>query len=315
MKRAQLELFEDPRAARLRERFRALEAVARALPPWLRFGTSSWYATGWTGLVWPAPRTESELAREGLREYVRHPLLRTVGVDRSYYRPLGEPELRAFTSQLPQGFPCCLKVSRGTASLALEGGSRNHDYLRPEPYAREVLGPLSTHFASHAAVQLLELPRAPEALRPSPSDFYRDLETFLAALPSGPRHAVELRDPPLLTAEYGRLLARFGVAHVYNHWSGMPSLAQQAAALDPASQPFLVLRLLLPQGAAYELRRSSLEPFDQLRAPDPAMRAEALAVLRSCANRGADAFVLVGNKAEGCAPLTIEALASEYLAR
>ena len=41
------------------------------------------------------------LGREGLRHYARHPLLRTVGIDRSYYAPIPLDDLRAYADQLP----------------------------------------------------------------------------------------------------------------------------------------------------------------------------------------------------------------------
>ena len=55
-------------------------SLAARLPQGLHFGTSSWSFPGWAGIVYSARRTESELAREGLREYATHPLLTTVGI-------------------------------------------------------------------------------------------------------------------------------------------------------------------------------------------------------------------------------------------
>ena len=62
-------------------RFDRLREIATRVPPTLRMGTSSWSFPGWRGIVYPGERTSTWLAREGLRYYARHPLLRTVGID------------------------------------------------------------------------------------------------------------------------------------------------------------------------------------------------------------------------------------------
>src|SRR5258706_12832907 len=65
-----------------------VQPLAAKLPLKLRMGTSSWSFPGWHGLVYAQRSTEKELAREGLREYARHPLFRTVGIDRGHYAPI-----------------------------------------------------------------------------------------------------------------------------------------------------------------------------------------------------------------------------------
>ena len=82
-----------------------LEALAARLPSFVRLGTSSWTFPGWAGLVYQRRyRNQSVFARESLAEYATHPLFRTVGIDRSFYGPLREEELRRYASQLPPGF-------------------------------------------------------------------------------------------------------------------------------------------------------------------------------------------------------------------
>ena len=41
------------------------------------------------------------LVAGGLAAYARHPLFRTVGIDRSYYAPLGTRELAEYAAALP----------------------------------------------------------------------------------------------------------------------------------------------------------------------------------------------------------------------
>ena len=78
--------------------------LAARVPPGVRFGTSSWSFPGWKGLVYSGARTQTALAREGLTEYGRHPLLTTVGVDRSYYAPMPAADLASWATQLPASF-------------------------------------------------------------------------------------------------------------------------------------------------------------------------------------------------------------------
>src|SRR6266404_6727199 len=112
-------------------------AIARRLPKKIFFGTSSWSYPEWEGLVYSRRRTPSQVAREGLSEYARHPLLTTVGIDRSFYAPIPRADLERYAGQLPAGFPCCLKAPQAVTSAALdlsgEQASRraNPEYLHP----------------------------------------------------------------------------------------------------------------------------------------------------------------------------------------
>jgi uncharacterized protein YecE (DUF72 family) len=136
--------------------------------------------------------------------------------------------------------------------------------------------------------------------------FAEQLDAFFAALPRDLPYAVELRERTHFTPGYRRVLERHGVAHVYNYWTAMPSIAEQMRAIPPRIAPHVVARLLLAPGTRYEEQRQRFAPFDRLQAPDLGMRAEVVALLRSV---DLPIYVLVNNKAEGCAPLTIRALA------
>jgi hypothetical protein len=102
-------------------RFEQLQQVAAALPPTLRMGTSSWSFPGWRGIVYPGSSSTSQLAREGLRDYAKHPLLRTVGIDRTYYAPVTNEEWDRYASQLPDDFVCCIKAPATITSYTVPG--------------------------------------------------------------------------------------------------------------------------------------------------------------------------------------------------
>jgi len=93
-------LFEDPAGpgpahVRPAEPDDALVRLGRHLPPSVFLGTSSWSFPGWQGIVYGDAYGESALAREGLAAYSQHPVLRAVGIDRSFYQPLPRPSSRA----------------------------------------------------------------------------------------------------------------------------------------------------------------------------------------------------------------------------
>src|SRR5680860_572641 len=67
-----------------------IRRLADALPPGLRLGRSSWSFPGWAGIVYDRAVSERTLAKAGLSAYARHPLLRSFGIDRTYYRPVSE---------------------------------------------------------------------------------------------------------------------------------------------------------------------------------------------------------------------------------
>jgi uncharacterized protein YecE (DUF72 family) len=323
---AQLELFEGGARAGNRAKRQDTEllerverehaesrAIAARLPAGVFFGTSSWSFPEWAGVVYSRRGSPAELAREGLREYARHPLLTTVGIDRSFYAPIPKADLERYGSQLPAGFPCVTKapaaVVEPTSRSRSGGRERNPDFLSATRLIDELVAPFSESFREHTGPFLLQFPPAPPEHRLAPPEFAEKLEQFLGALPRDFSYAVELRDPTLLTDDYRRALAAHGAAHVYNFATAMPMPADQERVVPLEQAPFVLVRLLLPPGSTYEGRREELRPFDRVSSPQPEMRRQVLDLLRRGVERHLPISVLVNNKAEGCSPLTIRALA------
>jgi uncharacterized protein YecE (DUF72 family) len=298
----------------------AARPTAAALPAEVRFGTSSWSFPGWQGLVYSSSRTQAALARDGLREYAAHPLLRTVGVDRSYYAPIPVDDLRRYADQLPAGFQCCFKAPATVASAVAPHArgvapAPNPDFLSAERLSSELLEPVAAAFRDHAGPFVIECAPLPRGFSVGAREFAERLDAMLAALPGEFKYAVELRTPAWLTPEYARVLARRGAAHVYNYWSAMPMPAHQAPAVPVEAMPFVVVRLLLRPGTWYEDQRERFKPFDRIVAPDEPMRREVADLVSRAVGRAIPAFVLVNNKAEGSAPLTVAALAALVVQR
>src|SRR5262245_5048315 len=106
----QLDLFQPPAAEPKAQVVGAaavspeLVAVAQRLPQNIYLGTSSWAFPGWYGLVYDRTASESQLARHGLAAYAQHPLLRAVGIDRTYYAPLPAADFAAYAAVVPDDF-------------------------------------------------------------------------------------------------------------------------------------------------------------------------------------------------------------------
>lgn len=99
----------------------------------------------------------------------------------------------------------------------------------------------------------------------SSEEFCSRLDTFFSQLPRDFRYAVEIRNASLLGPDYRKLLEHHGVAHVYNHWSYMPSLREQHQRMEERfTAPFTVLRLLTPLKMTYEAAKKRAEPSRRL---------------------------------------------------
>ena len=292
-------------------------ALAARLPPSLYLGTSSWTFPGWAGIVYAGRPSKDKLVERGLEAYAKHPLLRTVGVDRSYYAPMTVDDWRGYARQVPAGFRALSKAwSEVTTAvfpdhprLGERAGRVNPRFLDPELALEMIARPYLDGMAGHAGPLVFELPPIPERMLPPEADFLRLLEGLLARMPRDLPVAVELRTRRLLTPRYLDLLRRHGASHVLNLWTAMPTPGEQAAmGADDGDAP-LVLRLMLPPGTSYEQLKAAYDPFDRLVAPQPRMRAEVVELVGRAARRGRPAFVIANNKAEGSAPLTLFAIA------
>lgn len=291
--------------------FSEARTLAMRLPRALRFGTSSWTFPGWAGIVYPDGTSERVLRERGLELYVRHPLLSTVGIDRSYYAPLDGKTLDRYAEQLPAGFPTVQKVSAEVTTYAdPRSGELNPKFLQPDWCIERVLRPNLEHFAAHLGALVFEFPPLRGSRRLSPAAFAERLDAFFGKLPGGLPYAVEIRNRELLSVEYAQVLAARGVTHVFNFWEGMPTVGQQRSlpGLEAASDR-VVCRLLIPPGQRYSERKQSLEPFDRLVDPQPEMRRDVVDLALASVTGGRAVLVIVNNKAEGSSPLTVEALA------
>ena len=288
------------------------------LSPLIRFGTSTWTYEGWQGQVYTKTYAKRAFARECLGEYCQYhyqgaPLFRTVGNDSTFYQPPTTNQLRHYLNQIPEDFEMCSKVWEEITipQFARQGrygakaGQLNPRFLDATLFNDLVLTPYrEANFHPHTGPFLFEFQRHGM----STEEFCARLDTFFGQLPTDFRYAVEIRNAGLLGAEYRKTLETHGVAHVYNHWSDMPPLAAQHQRMERFTAPFTVLRLLTPLKMSYETAKKRAEPYDKMVEELPEMRRETVDLVKHAVAENRRAYVIVNNRSEGNAPLTIQAL-------
>jgi len=92
----------------------------------------------------------------------------------------------------------------------------------------------------------------------------------------------------------------------------MPPLAEQHTRIQGFTAVFTVLRLLTPLKMSYEAAKKRAEPYPKIVEELPQMRRETVQLVRQAVSEGRHAYVLVNNRSEENAPLTVQAL-SEML--
>ncbi len=294
-----------------------IEKLAAGVPPLIRFGTSSWTYPGWTGLVYDREYPASGASSAMLGEYARWPLVRTVGIDSFFYRPASAKVLRDYAAALPDGFPCLSKVwDRITAHTfanpreKARWGERNPDWLNAELFQNEVLGPMREHFAGHIGPLILEFQTIARKDKVDGAEFAAALDRFFSALPADLPYCVEIRNRDYLCDEYFAVLRHHGVGHVFNAWTRMPAIGEQLLLHDAVTAPFIVARALLRPGRTYAQAVDAFAPYDHVQDENPSLRADLTALAKAALELRIPAYLIVNNRAEGCAPLTIAAVAS-----
>ena len=88
----------------------------------------------------------------------------------------------------------------------------------------------------------------------------------------------------------------------------MLPLAEQHTQIQGFTAVFTVLRLLTPLKMSYEVAKKRAERYTKIVEELPGMRSEAVQLVRQAVGAGRSAYVLVNNRAEGNAPLTVQGL-------
>jgi uncharacterized protein YecE (DUF72 family) len=308
-----------------------LQRLARRLPPSIRIGTSSWSFPGWQRIVYGGEYSEAQLARAGLAAYARHPLLRTVGIDRSFYQPLSRSQYAAYAGQVPEPFRFVVKAPAAVSDALLRGergqpAADNPTFLDAALAAAQFVEPALQGLGERAGPLLLQISPLPRRLTADGGQaLIGRLAAFIAALPKDvdghpPLYAVELRNAELLTPRLVRTLRDAGARLCLSIHPSMPPAARQAAALRAMDAPAgegdewtlkgpLVVRWNLHAGLRYDEAKNRYAPFDRLLDADLITRGTLAHLAHVAVRSRQPAFIIVNNKAEGSAPLSCIELA------
>jgi uncharacterized protein YecE (DUF72 family) len=240
-----------------------------------------------------------------------------VGNDATFYRPPSANQLRRYLNQIPEDFEMCFKVWEeitipsyaNQPRYGPRAGQPNPRFLDAKLFNELVLTPYrEAQFEPHAGPFLFEFQRHGM----SAEEFCTRLDGFFSQVPKDFQYAVEIRNAGLLGPDYRKILETHRVAHVYNHWSYMPSLAEQHTRMGTFTAPFTVQRLLTPLKMSYEAAKKRAEPYTKIIEELPDMRRESVELVKKAIAENRRAYVIVNNRSEGNAPLTIQAL-SDHL--
>lgn len=292
------------------------ERLRARIPPQVRFGTSTWNYPGWRGLVYHRDYGPKGAAARMLEEYAAFPLFGTVGIDSSYYGPPTEAVLQSYAEHTPPGFPFVSKVwsqltvhSFTKAQDPARAGKVNPDFLNADLFVEEIYQPYQRHFSDHTGPFIFEFQTLAKSSGIDAEGFATRLDEFFSALPREGQFAVEIRNEEFLTPMYFAVLREHGVAHVFNSWTRMPPIGHQLDLPGSISGPFIVARALLRPGRTYNEAVDVFAPYDRIREPNPKLRRDLVRLVEAAVKTRIPAYLLVNNRAEGSAPLTIAAVA------
>ncbi|MFG5775906.1 DUF72 domain-containing protein [Comamonas sp. J-3] len=306
------------------------EDLAPALPDLLRLGTSSWSFPGWQGAVWAKAYSERILAQRGLGAYVQHPLLRTVSIDRSFYRPLAASEYAVYAGQVPADFRFVVKGPALVCDAQVRsedgrGRELNPVFLQPDLALDSFVRPACEGLGANLGVLLFQLSPLPISRLVDMQPTLAQLEQLalavqaqLAQMPAAQRPIVafEVRDPdwlrPDVMPRFAQILRSTGATYCLGLHAKMPRMAEQLPLLRALWPGPLVCRwnvnpVFGPYG--YADAEQKLAPFDRIQQPDDATVQLLARTIAGICGKGQPAYVTVSNEAEGSGPLSILRLA------
>jgi uncharacterized protein YecE (DUF72 family) len=292
-------------------------ALGARLPARAYLGTSSWAFPGWAGIVYARKLAETELSRNGLTAYSRHPVLRAVGIDRTFYAAIRAKDYAAYAAQVPETFRFLVKAPAAVSDAVLrdERGRAtraNEGFLDTRWAIDHFVGPATEGLGAKAGPLVFQLSPLPRDLTRDPAAVAARLHDFLAGIHAAVPQAllaVEVRNAEVVGEPLAAALCDAGARYCYGVHARMPTVAEQAARMHSLGDGPLVARWSLHAGFEYEEAKAQYAPFDRLVDSDPETRGVLAELAARAITGGHDAFIIANNKAEGSAPLTIVELA------
>ena len=125
------------------------------------------------------------------------------------------------------------------------------------------------------------------------------------------RYAVETGNPGFLVERYARLLEKHGGSPTSTKpldGRSCPSLAEQHQWMGFFTAPFTVVRLLTPLGMSYEAAKKRAAPYTKIVEELSEMWRETVDLVKKAIAENRRSYLLVNNRSEGNAPMTVKAL-------
>jgi uncharacterized protein YecE (DUF72 family) len=198
----------------------------------------------------------------------------------------------------------------------------NPVFLNAELAVQEFVQPALTGLGPRLGVLVFEISPLPRHLLADMPALLARLAVMLQALPSLKTQApdavvaVEVRDPEWLSPEFAAVLRAAGATYCLGLHAKMPPIEGQLPMLRALWPGPLVCRWNLHRmhGAyGYEDTAKRYLPYHRLVDEDPETRVTLARVINATVQAGHHAYVTLSNKAEGCAPLSVAALAGEIV--
>jgi len=315
-----LPLFEEPSEFD-RERLRAKLAALASENVFI--GTSSWKYAGWLGQIYSRDRylvrgkfSQKRFEAECLDEYAR--TFPIVCGDFAFYQFPSEAYWKRLFASAPASLQYAFKAPEEITVKMFpihprygpRAGNPNPTFLDALLF-RDAFLDLLAPYRPQIAVLIFEFGAFPRECYHDVSEFVRELDPFLAALPPAFRYAIEIRNQDFLTADYFACLRHHGVAHVFNAWTRMPELSEQIEVPEFYTADFTVARALLRRGRPYEQAVASFSPYQRVQDSNPEVRQALRALVARARERHQPSYIFVNNRLEGNAPQTIEAIVCE----
>jgi len=312
-----------------------LARLGDKLPRGVYLGASSWNFPGWRDIVYSPMSGERSLARYGLSAYSRHPVLRTVGIDKGFYKAISEAEFAFFAEQVPEAFRFLVKAPQSVSDCVLRdrfgrATDRNRQFLSTALAVDTFIEPALKGLGEKAGPLVFEMPPIPRQLIRESAEqhaFIDRMAAFFDALPkrtcgANPLYCVEMRTAQLLTPRFVKAIRETGVRLVIGIHPSLPPVQRQIAALrafDEAGeresgwmpQGDVIVRWSLSTfGGNYRQLKADWSPFNEIHARDAVTRSGLAWLAGRAVAAGRRFFAVANNKAEGCAPVTMRELAA-----
>ncbi len=273
-------------------------------------GTSSWKYEGWKGLIYQKEyRSKKTFDESCLEEYP----YTCVGVDHTYYQWPKRDSIARYCSQTParMGLKATERVTvfkfPKLPRYGKDAGLKNPDFMSASLFQERFLDPLE-EFAPHIGCVMLEFSQFYPGMMTSGREFLGCLKTFIRQLKSSLPIAVEIRNRSWVNADYFSFLRDLGIGHVFNSWTRMPTIGDQLDLWGGTKLPFLASRVLLSPGTAYAHAVEAFSPYNKIQDEQPSLRADVASLITRAIQLGIPAYIFVNNRAEGCAPKTIDSI-------